>query len=128
MYVHIAVSTVGTCDSLLSVTSSDTNIHVDGCLVCLLVVVPCRDYRKCYQLILDVLHVLPDHLLEFKVVGGFCSYKVRMYVCTYARTWASETSSRLTVASASYTNELQCVLDLSDPFQDGGCGGCLSPV
>lgn len=86
-------------------------MYIHGCLVCLLVVVPCRDYRKCYQLILDVVHVLPDHLLEFKVVGGFCSYKVRMYV----RTWASKPSSRLTlasyysrltVASALSTNEL----------------------
>lgn len=37
---------------------------------------PCRDYRKCYQLIVDVAHTLPDHLLEFKVVGGLCSFKV----------------------------------------------------
>ena len=53
-------------------------------------VVPCRDYRKCYQLILDVVHVLPDHLLEFKVVGGFCSYKVRMYVRTYVRMYLGQ--------------------------------------
>lgn len=40
---------------------------------------PCRDYKKCYQFILDVVHVISDRLLEFKVVGGLCSYKVSMH-------------------------------------------------
>ena len=45
--------------------------------------VPCRDYKKCYQFILDVVSIPSDHLLEFKVVGGLCSYKVCKYVHMY---------------------------------------------
>ena len=41
----------------------------------------CRDYRKAYHLIVEVVPTMVDHILEFKVVSGYCSYKV-LTVCT----------------------------------------------
>lgn len=54
----------------------------------------CRDYRKCYQLILEVAHLLPDHLVEFKVVGGLCSYKVGQQAMLKVDIWQCSAHQR----------------------------------
>jgi tetratricopeptide (TPR) repeat protein len=35
-----------------------------------------EDYRKAYHLIVEVVPTMVDHILEFKVVSGYCSYKI----------------------------------------------------